>query len=293
MIALAFIGMSLAWSVSWFAMKMQADSFLPPELSVFYRFFLAAILMFILCFISKQRMVLKQKEIPYFIAIGLCNFCLNFAIGYFGVKYIASGAMAVIFSLSIITSEIFSAFLDNRKIERKVLISSLVGAGGLAFFVLPLIKISQDSRIIIGIFMSLAMMMVFSFGSAVVSKNKKINQTPLYTSIAYGSLIGSFFILLFNLARGNEFNFDFSPNYIFSLLYLVVIATVLAFICLFYLIQRIGSAKANYTALVYPALALVVSSFFEDFDFNFFSLIGFLMIISALLIEFLPSKKFK
>lgn len=293
MVALAFVLMSLAWSVSWFAMKLQADSFLPPELSVFYRFFFAAILMFILCFITKQRMLLKRQEMPYLLGIGLCNFCLNFLIGYFAVKYVASGVMAVIFSLAIIISEFFSAYFEKRKIEKKVILSSFVGFCGLALFVLPLVKLSQDSKIVIGLLMTFAMTCIFSFGSALVSRNKKINQTPLYTSIAYGSGIGAFFLFIFNVIRGNEFGFDSSLNYVLSLSYLVLIATVLAFICLFYLIQNIGSTKANYTALVYPAIALIISSFFEDLAFNFLSMIGFALIISALLIEFLPNRKAK
>lgn len=290
----AFIGMSLAWSFSWFAMKLQSDSFLPLELSVFYRFFLASILMFVLCFIAKQRMFLKRQEIPFLIAIGLSNFSLNFLIGYFAVKFIASGVMAVIFSLSIITAEVISSFIDGRKIEKKVALSSLVGVVGLAFFILPLVKISGEEnsyRTLIGFALSLLMMVIFSFGNVLVGKNKKINSTPLYTSIAYGTFIGSMFVLLINLLRGNEFTFDFSPQYVWSLSYLVVISTVIAFICMFHLIQKMGSAKANYTALVYPAIALVASSFFENYQFSFLSVVGFLMIISALLIEFRPNYK--
>lgn len=291
MIALAFIAMSLAWSVSWYAMKLQTESFISPEISVFYRFFISAILMFMLCFIFKVRMRIKASEWRYFVAIGLCNFCLNFLIGYFAVNYIASGVMAVIFSLSIITSEFFSAFLQKRKIERKVLISSLLGTFGLLFFISSLVKISMDSKVIIGFFLTLLMMIIFSFGSALVAQNRKINHTPLYTLIAYCSGIGAAFLLLINLARGNKFAFDFSPSYIISLSYLVLIATVLAFICLFYLVQTIGSARANYTALVYPVIALIISVVLENLTLNFYSIIGVALIIFALLLEFMPKNK--
>jgi len=292
MIALAFIAMSLAWSVSWYAMKIQTQSFVSPELSVFYRFFAAAILMFLLCFIFKVRTRAKASEWRYFIIIGFCNFFLNFLIGYFAVRYIASGVMAVIFSLSIITSEFFSAILEKRKIERKVLISSLLGTIGLVFFIAPLVKISFNHQIIIGFFLTLLMMIIFSFGSALVAKNRKINQTPLYTLIAYCSSIGAGFLLLINLIRGNEFIFDFSPSYIVSLSYLVLIATVLAFICLFYLVQTIGSTRANYTSLVYPIIALTISVFLENVALNFLSIVGILFIIAALLLEFMPRGAF-
>ncbi len=296
MVLLSFIGMSLAWSFSWIVMKFQVESFVPPELSVLYRFVLASILMFTLCILTKQRATLTRKEIPFFLVIGLTNFCANFLIGYFAVHYIPSGVIATVFSLSIITSEVISSFIDGRKIEKKVILSSLVGVVGLALFIFPTIHFDEKANTInsiIGFSMSLLMMFVYSLGNVMVGKNKKINSTPLYTSIAYGSLIGSIFILLFNLLRGNEFVFDSSVKYILSLSYLVFFASVLAFICLFYLIQKVGSTRANYTALVYPTIALIVSSYFEDFRFNIFSFIGFAMILSALVIEFVKMKKRK
>lgn len=292
MILLAFIGMSLAWSFSWFAMKLQVDSFLPLELSVFYRFALTSLSMFALCFVSKQRLALTKKEVPFFFFIGLSNFFLNFLIGYYAVKFIPSGVIAVTFSLSIISSEIISSFIDKRKMEKKVLISSAIGFVGLAFFIFPSLKFSENSdmmRTLIGFALSLVMMVIYSGGNVLVGKNRKINSTPLYTSIAYGSGFGAVFLLAINLIEGNQFAFDFSAKYLFSLGYLVIFASVIAFICLFYLIQKIGSAKANYTALIYPALALVVSSFFENFQFNALNVIGFFMIISALAIEFMPT----
>jgi drug/metabolite transporter (DMT)-like permease len=247
--------------------------------------------MFALCVIAKQRLVLRKKEIPYFAAIGLSNFCLNFLIGYYAVKMLPSGVVAVTFSLSIITSEIISSFVDGRKIEKKVLLSSLIGFIGLGFFILPTIDFSQKlntAQTLTGFALSLTMMVIFSTGNVLVGKNKRINSTPLYTTIAYGSGFGSLYLLLINLARGNKFAFDFSAQYVFSLLYLIIFATVIAFICLFYLIQKIGSAKANYTALVYPAIALLVSAHFENFSLNIFNAVGFFMILSALVIEFMP-----
>jgi drug/metabolite transporter (DMT)-like permease len=294
MILVAFVSMSLAWSFSWFAMKLQASSFLPVELSVFYRFAITAVLMFILCAVSRQRMMLRHSEWKFLAAIGLCNFCLNFLLGYWAVKYIPSGVIAVIFSLSIIISEIISSFVDKRKIERKVVVSSSVGFVGLTTFVLPLISLNKDAHLlqtVFGLCISLAMVTVFSCGNVLVAKNKIKNYTPLYTSIAYGSAFGSLYTLSFNLIRGNKFAFDFSTGYVLSLAYLIVIASIIAFIALFYLIHGIGSARANYTALVYPAIALITSSFLENYHFSSLSVFGFLLIISALLIDFIPKKR--
>ena len=147
MTLLAFIGMSLAWSFSWFAMKLQVDSFVAPEISLFYRFFAVAILMIILCLATNKRLKPFKTEWKYFIFIALTNFCLNFIIGYHTTKYIPSGMIAVIFSLSIITSEIFKALFDGKKIEKKIVLSSFFGFLGLLFFIFPNLKFDENSQI--------------------------------------------------------------------------------------------------------------------------------------------------
>ena len=290
MILLSFLGMSLAWSFSWFAMKLQVDSLVPPELSVFYRFAFTSVLMFALCFFTKQRMLLRFGEIKFFLFIGLTSFCLNFIIGYFAVRYIPSGVIATVFSLSIITSEVIASFVDRREIEKKVIVGSVIGVIGLAFFILPTIHFGENAiKTLIGLVMSLIMMIIYSAGSVAVGKNRQLNSTPLYTSIAYGAAFGSVYLLLFNLARGNEFVFDYSAKYLGSFFYLVIVASVMAFICLFYMIQKVGSTRANYTALVYPVIALITSSYLEGFSFNAFSVAGLTLILTAIAIEFIPN----
>ena len=143
-IATTFIAMCLAWGFSWFAVKMQAGSNVPLEISLFYRFLLTSILMFIIAKASKHRLYCYKKEIAYFITIGITNFSLNFLLIYYAVKHIASGVSAVIFSLSIIISEIISSFVNKRKISKRVIISSIIGTIGLTAFILPLINFNNQ-----------------------------------------------------------------------------------------------------------------------------------------------------
>ena len=293
MIITAFLGMCFAWSFSWFAIKLQSNSFIEPELSTFYRFLLTTILMIIICKISKQRCLIKKSELKLLPIIGLTNFSLNFLIGYFSVKFIASGIVAMIFSLSILTSEIISAIFNKHKIKKKIIISSIVGFVGLSIFILPSIDFNNNHNndFLIGLALSILMMIIYSFGTVLVGINKEVNNTPLYTTITYCSGFGTIFLLVINLVKNNNFTIDYSLSYLGSLFYLVFISTILAFICLFYLIQKIGSTRANYTALIYPIIAIITSMFLENLKLNLVSVIGILMIISAIAIEFFYNPK--
>lgn len=286
--SLAFISLSFAWSLSWFAMKLQTASFVPIEISLFYRLFFTSILTFALCIICKERILLSRNEFKFIIPIGLFGFCINFLLGYYAVRFVSSCTIAAFFSLSIIVSEIIDTIFSSRPVERKVIASGIVGFTGIILFIMPSIKFSNNrTETLLGLIMILLMVLSYSLSGFLVSKNKKINNTPLYTTIANATLYGSVITLIANTVIGNNFVFDFSFQYIASLSYLILIASLLAFICLFYLIQTIGGAKANYTALVYPTIALIISNLYEGFKFEALSAFGFCLIISALLIDFL------
>jgi len=294
MIILAFIGMCFAWGFSWFAMKLQISTKLvAPEISLFYRFFAVSIVMFMVCFFTKTRLKIKKTEFIYLPLIALCNFSLNFFIGYHTTKIIPSGIVAVVFSLSVITSELIKAWLDGHKISKKILLSGFIGTVGLAFFILPKVLQNNSALPVIGFVYAFFMMLVFSFGNYLVACNSKKNHTPLFTTISFASAFGAFYFLCYSLVLGHQFNFDYSYSYVGSLIYQVFFASILAFVCLYYLIQQIGTAKANYTALVYPSIALAVSSFFENYQFQLISTIGLLLIIIALSLDFFYQKIFK
>jgi drug/metabolite transporter (DMT)-like permease len=129
-------------------------------------------------------------------------------------------------------------------------------------------------------------MIIFSTGNYLVEKNKQQNHTPLFTSIAFASSISSIYLILINLFLNNKLAFDYSPRYIYSLIYQIFIASIVAFLCLYYLIQKIGTVKASYTALIYPIIALIISSFFEKFEFTILGTIGLFFILIALILEF-------
>jgi drug/metabolite transporter (DMT)-like permease len=275
MIILAFIGMCFAWGFSWFAMKLQTNTqFVALEVSLFYRFFAVSIIMFIFCWLTKTRLKLNKSELLYLPFIALCNFSLNFFIGYHTTKIIPSGIVAVVFSLSVITSELIKAWLDGHKISKKILLSGFIGTVGLTFFILPEVLQNNSALPVIGFVYAFFMMLVFSLGNYLVACNRKKNHTPLFTTISFASAFGAVYFLCYSLVLGYQFNFDYSYSYFGSLIYQIFFASILAFICLYYLINQIGTSKENY-------------------QFQLISTIGLFLIIIALSLDFFYHKIFK
>ena len=75
------------------------------------------------------------------------------------------------------------------------------------------------------------------------------------------------------------FVFDWSADYIVSLLYLVVFGSIVGFGAYLSLLGRIGAHKAGYAMVMFPVVAVVVSFFFEGLDLGWNILVGIALVI--------------
>jgi drug/metabolite transporter (DMT)-like permease len=66
-----------------------------------------------------------------------------------------------------------------------------------------------------------------------------------------------------------------------SLLYLSLAGTSLAFGLYLVLIKRIGPSRAAYTSVLFPVIALAVSTLFEGFRWNLTSTVGLAVLIAG------------
>ena len=79
---------------------------------------------------------------------------------------------------------------------------------------------------------------------------------------------GSLFMFAFALASSQTFAFDTSPLYVGSLIYLALFGSVFAFGCYLTLLGRIGPDKAAYATVLFPVIALGLSTIFEGYQWS-------------------------
>ena len=89
----------------------------------------------------------------------------------------------------------------------------------------------------------------------------------------------------------NSAMFDFSIAYISSLLYLAIFASCIAYISLYYLMDKIGVAKANYSSFIYTIGAISISTIFEDYEWSILNLAGFTIIMASVYMQFGKNEK--
>jgi drug/metabolite transporter (DMT)-like permease len=102
---------------------------------------------------------------------------------------------------------------------------------------------------------------------------------------------GAIFMAIIAMAQGKNFSFDYTFSYISSLLYLSIFGSVIAFASYLTLLNRIGAHKASYASVMFPAVAVIISTLVEGFAWTTYTLVGLLFILAGNLVVLIRSKK--
>ena len=270
--------MILAWGFSWIAIKWQ-HGVVDMEVSIFYRFAIAGCLMFMLGFLFKKIQKVKPQHHLFFALQGLCLFCCNFLAFYSSTSYIASGLTAVVMATAPIFNAIHGKFFYKTATSNNFWLGIGVGLAGISLlFISDLMKTNWSADVLIGLFYALLGTWCFSMGNMISIRNTRNKILP-YTATSYAMVYGCLALLIIISLKGLPFKIDTNIQYLGSLLYLAIPASVIGFTVYLILVDRIGANNAAYLLVITPIVALLVSSVFEDYQWTIFSTIGLTLVV--------------
>jgi drug/metabolite transporter (DMT)-like permease len=268
---------ALIWGSTWLAIKFQLGV-VDPLVSVFYRFLLAAIILFAYCSLVRMNLRYSVKQHFFMALLGLLLFGINYWLVYLAEIHLKSGLVAVVFTTIIFLNIFNGAIFLKSRIRLNVLLNSVLGFVGITFvFKDELIGFTFSAGESLALLFAGISAVTASFGNITSAYNQR-NKLPVIQTNAFGMLYGSLFMLLLALITGKSFAFDFSLPYISSLTYLAIFGSVIAFTSYLTLLGKIGADKSAYVTLVIPIIALILSTIFEDYKWDAFALIGVLLI---------------
>jgi hypothetical protein len=90
----------------------------------------------------------------------------------------------------------------------------------------------------------------------------------------------------YRLLRGDNFMPEWTVSYLGALLYLALFGSVVAFGAYFTLVGRIGASKAAYSTLLFPLVALSISTVYEGYVWHSNAVIGLALILLGNLVMF-------
>jgi drug/metabolite transporter (DMT)-like permease len=274
-----YLTLVLAWGFSWIALHYQVGV-VAPAVSVMWRFAIAAPLMLAFAAWRGERLRFTLAEQPYLAGLGAAIFSVNFLLFYYAAQHVASGLLSIVFSLASIGNVVGSLIFGTR-IERRVVLGGAFGVAGVAMMFAPeLGGMRFDVAALIGLAFSVAGTLCFCVGN-MLSLAAQRTRMPVFATIGWSMLYGVTFMALFAFLRGDAFVVDWSATYLGGLLYLSAIGSVLAFGVYFTLLGRIGAARAGYTTVMYPVVALIVSTFAENYRWTLLAVLGLAAVLAG------------
>lgn len=287
---LLFITPVLIWGSTWYVIKFQVGD-VDPMFSVSYRFLLAGIIMLVVARFMKLKLDFTRKEHAFILLQGLLIFGINYWLIYMSELYLTSGLVGLIFSLLVFFNIINARIFLKNKLEFKVVLGGALGLFGTALVFWDDLKVfSFEDGKLLGMMLAIGGTLVASLGNITSARNTKAG-IPVISCNAFGMTYGGGTMMIIALLSGKELSFIVSTEYIASLLYLAVFGSIIAFGAYLTLVGNIGAGKAAYVSLIAPVIALLISTFLEDYLWTGTSLTGAFLILTGNTIALYRSKK--
>jgi drug/metabolite transporter (DMT)-like permease len=270
----------LIWGSTWFAIKLQLNS-VPSQVSVAYRFALAALILFAWCWIRRLPLKFSFREHLWFMLQGITVFSTNYVLFYEAEKHLVSGSVAIIFSILVVFNILNNWFFFRVKPTYQVFGGAVLGLLGIVLtFWYELSNLGSSLANVFGIGLSLVGTVCASFGNMIFARLRK-DGMPIVQGNAFGMLYGTVVLFAYASFSWGKFSFDSSPSYILSLLYLALFGSVIAFGCYLTLVGRIGADRAAYCSVLFPIVALCLSAAFEGYRLNALSGLGIVLVLAG------------
>ncbi len=279
-VALLYASIVLIWGSTWIAITFQIGV-VAEEVSVAYRFALGSLSLFIYAALSGRRVYIPWNSYGYVMLMGAFMFSISYIFVYHGTAYITSGLVAVIFSLIVVTNAFFERVFFKKALEGRLMLASLLGVIGIAAIFWPEISnFDLQDQALVGVMFVVVSVLLSSLGNmtAIINTNRDLPVVAVNAhAMAWGALLSTVVAILF----GRPFNFSIELEYMFSLAYLAIFGSAIAFGFYLALLRKIGAARASYSSVLFPLVALLISTFFEDYQWSTMAIIGIAFIVAG------------
>jgi len=246
------------------------------------RFGLASVLLFAVARWRGESVKVGASLHGWLLLTGAVQYGFNYMSTYLAEKHLASGLVAVLFSLMIFTNAIGGALFFGQSITRRFVFCAGVGVVGIALIFWPDIMAAQaNAGVLLGVGLALMAVTLASAGNMLTLRLTR-GGMALVPLLAWTMGYGAVTLAVIAGLAGIEFHLDTRASYWLSLIYLSALGSVVSFILYFKLAQRQGPGRAALMGMVIPVIALLMSALFEGWRPTMVSTAGIALCLAGL-----------
>jgi drug/metabolite transporter (DMT)-like permease len=264
---LLFTICSLIWGSTYYAITLQLGD-IPPAVSVVYRFALASATLFALCRLRGNKLWLPWRVQRWTLVQGFFTFGLSYVCTYNAERFVVSALVAVLYALMVFWTPVCARLAFGTPIARRTWSAGAAAIVGVLLLFWHAIAGALhgvgQGQFLLGLALGTLASFASSAGSIVVGKVRAASNNVMLTT-AWSMLWGTVMVAAWCVLSGQRFVLPHTASYVFGLLHLAIFGSVVAFLCYFTLISRIGSNKAVYITVITPPLSVLLSIRLEHY----------------------------
>jgi len=167
-----YLASVLIWGSTWYAIKFQLGV-VEAEVSLFYRFALAAIILLAFCALTRRSLKYSLQQHGFIALQGLFLFSSNYLVFYWATGLLTSGIVALMFSTVILMNIVNGAIFMRTLVSRRVVLGACFGIAGIAsIFWAELSTIENNTDTWQGLWMCLLATCFASRGDNIADRSK-------------------------------------------------------------------------------------------------------------------------
>lgn len=265
----------LIWGLTWTAIRLQVES-APVDISVFYRFLMASVVTLAVLALLRRLQKLSLKQHSWLVLQGLTMYSVNFLLIYRAAESMTSGLLAVVFSLVALFNAVNGWLWLRLKPAARLYPAVALGVSGVALLFWHDLQLGNATGA--SILFAAAGTFWFSMGN-LVSIKVRLAEIPLLVANAWGMVYGALILGVWCLIQGVEWVVPTTATFWGATVFLAVPGSIIAFYSYITVIQILGADKAGYATVLFPIVALSVSTWLEGFEWTITAVAGAMLAI--------------
>ena len=270
---LLLVLLALIWASAFFNIKIATYSFGPVTIA-FFRIFLGAIPVVLLCLAKRIKIEAFSKDWLWFASIGFINLVIPFFLIAYGVQKVQSNLAAILMATTPLSATILAHFFtENEKFSWFKSVGILIGFSGIVFLFSDKVLINPEN-ILYALSILLGSTCYVIGGILTLKISKKKNENVTASILIWGSII------VFPISMFFEQPWNLSPSLdsMIALLYLGVFPTGVAWLLRFHILKNNGVVFQSQVAFLIPIFGVILGYIFLN------ELITSKVIVSLLLV---------
>lgn len=289
-IGLGYLLVCLIWGSTWLVIRIGLES-LTPVFSAGLRFSLAAVILYGFIKLKGYKLQLDKISVIIYILMGMFSFVVSYGLVYWGETHISSSMASILFAAYPFFVAIFSKlFIPSENLNAGKVFGIILGFTGIVIIFSNDLDFGFSYNM-----MGMAAVIISAFVQgviAVIIKKYGKHLHPL-TMNFIPLIIAGIVMTIYGMATEDMTHLKFDWRALFSITYLAVFGTIMAFTTYYWLMRRISVVLLSLNSFITPIIAVILGYIFLGEILSINDLLGTLLVLMGILFaNFKGLKKF-